>query len=96
MRSHRFRPLLHHLFLLRHSHLVQRVPGVQRGADILAQDYNLPLSNHLLPHAHHAHGGVSGSVLRRGSGVLGLQRVVAVGERPGEGILWLGLWEAGA
>ena len=90
-----FPPLLHHLLLLRHAHLVQRLPGVQRGADVLAQDYNMPLSHHLLPHAHHAHGAVAGSVLGCGAGVLGLQRVVAGGARHGKRVLWLGLREAG-
>lgn len=90
-----FPPLLHHLLLLRHSHVVQCLPGVQWGADVLAQDYNMPLPHHLLPHAHHAHGAVSGTVLGCGAGVLGLQWMVAGGARPGERLLRLGMWEAG-
>lgn len=85
-------PLLHHLLLLRHPHLVQRLSGVQRRADVLAQDHHLPLPHHLLPNAHHAHGAVAGPLLRRGAGVLGLQCVVAGREGPGERLLWLGLW----
>lgn len=88
-------PLLHHLLLLRHPHLVQRLPGVQRRADVLAQDHHLPLPHHLLPHAHHAHGAVPGPVLSCGAGVLGLQRLVAGREGPGERILRLGLWQDG-
>lgn len=96
MRTRGFPPLVHHLLLLRYAHLVQRLPGVQRGADVLAQDYHLPLSHHLLPHAHHAHGAVAGSVLRCGAGVLGVQRMVASSTRFGERFLRLGLREAGS
>lgn len=96
LRSFCFPAFLHHLLLLRHAHLVQRLPGVQRGADVLAQDYHLPLPHHLLPCAHHAIGAVSGVVLSRCAGVLGHQRVVVGGARPGERLLWLGLWKAGA
>lgn len=62
---------LRHFVLLRNADLVQRVSGLQRGENILAQDHHLPFPHRLLPHANHAHGSVPGSVFHPGAGLLG-------------------------
>ncbi len=46
------------------------------------------------PRAHRAAVAVAELVLGRGAGVLGLRRMVAVGQGSGEGFLRMGLWEA--
>lgn len=92
--SRSLRPVLHHLVLLRDSHVVQYFPGVQRGTDVLPQNHGVPLPHHLLSGAHRDAVSVAGSLLGRGSGVVGFQRVVDVRQGFREGFLRVGLWEA--